>query len=95
MKLFLAVKSKSAVTLSVDNTFTNPGVGDHRSPSTDTGGALFLGGHRLLNKARGIFSRVSYVGCIRNVFINDDRVNFVQEMVEPGSDITLGTCPTN
>lgn len=89
------MKSKSVVTLSVDGMFTNPGVGDHRSPSTDTGGSLFLGGHRLLHKARGLVSRVSYVGCIRNVLINDEEVMFSQDMIEPGSDITLGTCPTN
>lgn len=83
------------VTLSVDNTFTNPGVGDHRNPSTDTGGALFLGGHRLINRARGIISRVSYVGCIKNVSINNEDVVFQKDMIDPGSDITIGTCPIN
>lgn len=83
------------VTLSVDNTFTNPGVGDHRSPSTDTGSSLFLGGHRLIQKARGLVSRVPYVGCIRNVLVNDEEIEFLPEMIEPGSDITVGTCPTN
>lgn len=91
---FLAVKSKSVVTLSVDSTFTNPGVGDTGSISTDTGGALFLGGHRLINKARGLQTRRQFVGCVKNVYVNKQHVPLLADMAE-GSHITVGTCPTN
>ncbi|CAH1115894.1 unnamed protein product [Psylliodes chrysocephalus] len=46
-----AVKSKNVVTLSVDNLYTDPRIGPH-SVSTDTGSALFLGGHRFIKKVR-------------------------------------------
>ncbi|KAF5306067.1 hypothetical protein FQA39_LY09045 [Lamprigera yunnana] len=77
-----AVKSKNVVTLSVDNTFTNPGVGDFRSQSTDTGGALFLGGHRLIHKTRGLSTRSSFVGCIKDVQINNYLIHLDQKMAE-------------
>lgn len=86
------MKSKSVVTLSVDNTFTNPGVGDHRSTSTDTGGALFLGGHRLIHKARGLLTRTSFVGCIKNVYVNKEPVPLLATMAE--GDVVTGSCPT-
>lgn len=88
-----AVKSKSVVTLSVDSVFTQPGIGDHRSVSTDTGSPLFLGGHRLIQRSRGIKTRTPYVGCIKNVQINNDDVQIVDSMKEGG--VTIGSCPKN
>lgn len=88
-----AVKSKSVVTLSVDGEFTNPGVGDHRSTSTDTGGALFLGGHRLIHKARGLLTRTPFVGCIKNVYVNNEAVPLEPSMAD--GDVVIGSCPTN
>lgn len=80
------------VTLSVDSTFTDPGVGDFRSQSTDTGGALFLGGHRLINRARGLSTRAPFVGCIRDVQINNNPFKFEQDMAT--GQVTVGSCPT-
>nr|XP_022908361.1 laminin subunit alpha-like [Onthophagus taurus] len=88
-----AVKSKSVVTLSVDKTFTEPGIGDHRASSTDTGGVLFLGSHRLLTKARGIVTRKPFYGCMRNVAINNQPATILQNMKT--GDVTIGSCPMN
>ncbi|XP_018320894.1 laminin subunit alpha [Agrilus planipennis] len=87
------IKSKSAVTLSVDATHTEPSVGDPHSISTDTGGGLFLGGHRLLHRARGITVRKSFVGCMRSVFINEHPITLSQDMAE--GKVSVGFCPTN
>lgn len=88
-----AVKSKNVVTLSVDNVFTDPSLGDHQSVSTDTGSALFLGGHRLIKRVRGISSRTAFVGCIKNVFINNEPAEVRPSMIEGA--ITVGSCRTN
>lgn len=87
------MKSKSVVTLSVDNVFTNPGIGDTKAKVTNTGGSLFLGGHRLLQKARGLGKRVPYVGCIRNVYVNNQHIPLLPEMAE--GKVTVGSCPIN
>ncbi|KAB0790802.1 hypothetical protein PPYR_15312 [Photinus pyralis] len=87
-----AVKSKNVVTLSVDSTFTEPGVGDFRSQSTDTGGALFLGGHRLINRTRGLSTRSSFIGCIKDIQINNNPIYLEQRMAE--GHVTVGSCPT-
>ncbi|CAG9836790.1 unnamed protein product [Diabrotica balteata] len=88
-----AVKSKNVVTLSVDNLFTDPKIGPHAF-STDTGSALFLGGHRLIKKVRGIQSRTSYIGCIKNIEINNEPLELSSGMPINGN-VTLGFCPTN
>lgn len=88
-----AVKSKSVVTLSVDRTFTQPGVGDHRHASTNTISAFFLGGHRQIGRARGLVARVPYIGCMRRVQINGQRIEPETKMVD--GNVTLGSCATN
>ena len=83
------------ITLSVDNVFTDPNLGDHSSTSTDTGSALFLGGHRYLNtpRAKGVVTKLPYVGCVKNVVINDEPIEIHANMAE--GDVIVGTCPTD
>ncbi|CAG9771124.1 unnamed protein product [Ceutorhynchus assimilis] len=88
-----AVKSKNVITLSVDNIFTDPKIGIPSAVSSDTGSALFLGGHRIIKRVRGIVSRTPYVGCIRNVYLNNDGIDLATTKVE--GNITIGTCRTN
>ncbi|CAG9821860.1 unnamed protein product [Phaedon cochleariae] len=88
-----AVKSKNVVTLSVDNLFTDPKIGPSHSTSTDTGSALFLGGHRYIKRVRAIHSRVAFVGCIKNVEINNEPVELLSSMIN--GNVTIGFCPTN
>lgn len=90
---FAVVKSKNVITLSVDNIFSEPKVGSPAAVSADTGSALFLGGHRLLKKVRGIASRTPFVGCIRNVSLNSELVDFNRATFE--GNITVGMCRTN
>ncbi|CAH1963974.1 unnamed protein product [Acanthoscelides obtectus] len=91
-----AVKSKNVITLSVDSMFTSPKIGPAHSTSTDTGSALFLGGHRLIKKVRGIQSRTPYVGCVRNVTINDERVDLTMlPSTLISGNVDIGYCPTN
>ncbi|KAH1008402.1 hypothetical protein HUJ05_008957 [Dendroctonus ponderosae] len=87
------VKSKNVVTLSVDNMFTDPKIGSPAAVSGDTGSALFLGGHRLLKKVRGIASRTPFIGCIRNVSLNNEPIDLSTSLFE--GNITVGTCRTN
>lgn len=88
------MKSKNVVTLSVDNVFTDPNLGDHSETSTDTGSALFLGGHRFLTtRAKGVATKLPFVGCVKNVFINDEPVEILANMAE--ENVIVGTCPTN
>ncbi|CAG9860176.1 unnamed protein product [Phyllotreta striolata] len=87
-----AVKSKNVVTLSVDNMYTDPKIGPH-SKSTDTGSALFLGGHRYIHRVRGIHSRTSFTGCIKNIEINNEPLEITSSMIN--QNITIGFCPTN
>ncbi|KAL3275279.1 hypothetical protein HHI36_020047 [Cryptolaemus montrouzieri] len=91
-----AVKSKNVVTLSVDNIFTDPKLGDHRAISTTTGGTLFLGGHRFLSnvkRLRGLSSNQAYVGCIKNVHLNNEFVPITPEMAH--GNVIVGSCRTN
>lgn len=89
----LAVKSQYVITLSVDNMSSQPSIGSALSLSTDTTRPLFLGGHPHLSKARGLGTRMPYLGCIRNVKIKD-----VAEDILPGmtvGNVQTGVCPTN
>lgn len=73
--------------------FTDPKIGSPAAVSSDTGSALFLGGHRLIKRVRGINSRSPFVGCIRNVYLNNDAIDLTTTVVE--GNITIGTCRTN
>ncbi|KAK9871509.1 hypothetical protein WA026_012880 [Henosepilachna vigintioctopunctata] len=91
-----AVKSKNVVTLSVDNVFTDPTLGDHRAVSTSTGGTLFLGGHRFLSnvkRLRGLSSHQPFVGCIKNVYLNNDLIPITPSMKH--GNVIVGSCRTN
>ncbi|XP_030765960.1 laminin subunit alpha [Sitophilus oryzae] len=88
-----AVKSKNVVTLSVDKVFTDPQIGPSSVISSNTGSALFLGGHKFIKRVRGITSRTSFVGCIKNVYLNNDFIDLESTHVE--GNVTVGTCRTD
>lgn len=89
--MFSAIKSKNVVSLSVDKTFADAGIG--MSQSTDTRGALFLGGHQLQRRMRGHATRNHFHGCIRHVTINNNVVEMKYSMASNG--VLVGVCPTN
>lgn len=90
---FAAVKSKSVVSLAVDKTSSEPGIGDIHKPQTHTTGTLFLGGHRFLDKIKGLGSREAYAGCIRNIVIKEKTYPIIKDMIQ--GDVSIGSCPTN
>ncbi|XP_054277134.1 laminin subunit alpha [Macrosteles quadrilineatus] len=86
-----AVKSKNVVSLSVDKTFVEPGIGT--SSSTDTKHPLYIGGHPIKSKGlRGLLTNAQYVGCIRNLEING-RQEALNRLPTYGN-VTQSVCPT-
>lgn len=81
------------VSLAVDKVSAEPGVGDVHKPITHTTGALFLGGHRFIQRARGLQTRESFVGCIKNVQIKD-KIYQIDASMKTGH-VSIGYCPTN
>lgn len=86
-----AVKSKNVVSLSVDKTFVNPGIGT--SLSTDTRNPLYIGGHPPKSHVRGLLTTAQYTGCIRNLEINgkQEALNHLPTV----GNVTQSICPTN
>lgn len=74
----------------MDKTFADAGVG--HSHSTDTRGALFLGGHAFMKKMRGYQTRTYFSGCIRKVVVNNSPINILPKMANAG--VQVGVCPT-
>jgi len=66
-----AIKSLYVITLIVDSIGSTPTIGEPTADVTDTSRPLFLGGHQHLSKARGLTVRSPFIGCIRNVKINE------------------------
>ncbi|KAG8311897.1 hypothetical protein J6590_034486 [Homalodisca vitripennis] len=86
-----AVKSKNVVSLSVDKTFVNPGIGI--SHSTDTKNPLFIGGHpHKVKGMRGLLTHAQFTGCIRNLEING-RQEALSHLPTFGN-VTQSVCPT-
>lgn len=79
--------------MSVDKISSEPGVGDIHRSHTHTTGSLFLGGHRLITKIKGLESRKPFVGCMKNVLIKEKLYAINRDMVSGA--VTLGSCPTN
>lgn len=88
-----AVKSKNVITLAVDNVFTDPKIGDRSAQSTDTGSALLLGGHKMIRKLRGSVSKSPYIGCVRNVIVNNEHIPLTSDLAE--GNVTYGYCRTD
>lgn len=91
----LAVKSKNVVTLSVDKTSVEPGIGIPGSSSTDTRDSLIIGDfNRTLpqRRLRGLQTREFYVGCIRNVFINEEEQRL--DAAQARGNVMVSVCPT-
>jgi len=92
---FSAVKAKNVVTLSVDKISVEPGIGIPGSSSTDTRDSLIIGyfNHTLHpRRLRGLETTEFYVGCIRNVFINEEEQKL--ETSQALGDVMVSVCPT-
>jgi laminin alpha 3/5 len=90
-----AVKSKNVVMLSVDKTSVEPGIGIPGSSSTDTRDSLIIGGfNRTIHpkRLRGLETQDFYVGCVRNVFINDEEQKL--DASQAIGNVLVSVCPT-
>ncbi|XP_026331928.1 laminin subunit alpha isoform X2 [Hyposmocoma kahamanoa] len=85
-----AIKLRHVVSVGVDGQFSDPGIG--MSSSTDTGSALYIGGHeRAIGKVRGVTSKRGFTGCIRNIVINTTRIKI--PLNAAGRNTHVGVCP--
>lgn len=87
-----AVKAKNVVTLSVDDIFAQPGIGVPGVSSTDTNHGLFIGGHPRPDRLTGLQTRRNFVGCIRNIVIENNPLEVHHGMLK--GDILSNVCPT-
>ena len=87
-----AVKAKNVVTLSVDNIFAQPGIGVPGVSSTDTNHGLFIGGHPRADRLTGLQTSNGYVGCIKNIAIENEPLDVTARMLK--GDIQSNVCPT-
>lgn len=93
-KFFIAVlKSKNVVTIAVDNVFGSSG--QHGTEKrTDTSHGLFIGGHPYQDRLAGFrTNKESFVGCMRNVLVNDKAINIQEKPAFKG--VRYNVCPTN
>ncbi|KAL0280200.1 UNVERIFIED_CONTAM: hypothetical protein PYX00_001570 [Menopon gallinae] len=88
-----AVQAKNVVVLSVDSMSVDPGIGVPGSTITDTRNPLYLGGTGPKKiQRRGSITQHQYVGCMRNVLINDTPLKLtVQRAI---GNVTVSACPT-
>jgi hypothetical protein len=81
--------------LSVDKTSVDPGIGIPGSTSTDTRDSLIIGGfNRTMHprRLRGLETKEFYVGCMRNIFINDEEQKL--EVSQAHGNVMVSVCPT-
>ncbi|XP_015117099.1 laminin subunit alpha [Diachasma alloeum] len=88
-----AVKQRNAVLLSVDHAAAPPGIGAKNTAGVLSKHPIFIGGHPLLGKRlRGSTSHAQYVGCIRNIIINNQDIPLNPERTY--GHVITGVCPT-
>ena len=80
------------MTLSVDEIFAQPGIGVPGVSSTDTNHGLFIGGHPRVERLTGLQTQETYVGCIKDVVIEGQKLNIESRMLK--GDIMSHVCPT-
>jgi hypothetical protein len=89
-----AVKSKHIVVLAVDKTSVEPGIGIPGSTSTDTRDPFIIGGfNRTIHprRLRGIETMEFYVGCMRNIFINNKEQKL--DVSQAHGNVMVSVCP--
>ena len=87
-----AIKAKNVVTFSVDNIFARPGIGVPGVSSTNTNHGLFIGGHPRADRLTGLKTSNGYVGCIKNIAIENEPLDVTARMLK--GDIQSNVCPT-
>ncbi|XP_070705268.1 laminin subunit alpha-4 [Pempheris klunzingeri] len=85
------IRDANVVQLDVDSE-VNHVVGPVNPSSTDTRKPVFIGGAPDLFLPEGIPTRKAYVGCVRNLTINNSQVSFSKAVLVSGA-VGVGTCP--
>ncbi|XP_034068297.1 laminin subunit alpha-4 [Gymnodraco acuticeps] len=85
------IRDANVVQLDVDSE-VNHVVGPLNPSSTDTKKPVFIGGAQDPSLPEGIATRKAYVGCMRNLTINNSRVSFSKAALVSGA-VSVGTCP--
>uniref|UniRef100_A0A8D0ABF3 Laminin, alpha 4 n=1 Tax=Sander lucioperca TaxID=283035 RepID=A0A8D0ABF3_SANLU len=85
------IRDANVVQLDVDSE-VNHVVGPLNPSSTDTRKPVFIGGAPDLFLPESIATRKAWVGCMRNLTINNSRVSFSKAVLVSGA-VSVGTCP--
>uniref|UniRef100_UPI0037E8F82A laminin subunit alpha-4 n=1 Tax=Semicossyphus pulcher TaxID=241346 RepID=UPI0037E8F82A len=85
------IRDANVVQLDVDSE-VNHVVGPLNPSSTDTRKPVFIGGAPDLFLPENIATRKAYVGCMRNLTINNSQVSFSKAVLVSGA-VGVGTCP--
>nr|XP_046229380.1 laminin subunit alpha-4 [Scatophagus argus] len=85
------IRDANVVQLDVDSE-VNHVVGPLNPSSTDTRKPVFIGGAPDLFLPDSIATRKAYVGCMRNLTINNSQVSFSKAVLVSGA-VSVGTCP--
>ncbi|KAM7367556.1 hypothetical protein PAMP_013845 [Pampus punctatissimus] len=85
------IRDANVVQLDVDSE-VNHVVGPLNPRSTDTRKPVFIGGAPDLFLPESIATKKAYVGCMRNLTINNSRVSFSKAALVSGA-VGIGTCP--
>ncbi|CAJ1077321.1 laminin subunit alpha-4 isoform X2 [Xyrichtys novacula] len=85
------IRNANVIQLDVDSE-VNHVVGPLNTSSTDDKTPVFIGGAPDLVLPEGITTKKAFVGCMRNLTINNIQVNFSKAMLVSGA-VSIGTCP--
>ena len=77
----LPTKAKNVVALAVNNIYGKHGIGSPGVVRTDTNHGLYIGGHPRLNAGKDLQYR-PYIGCIKRIVINKDKLDVTSEMIK-------------
>ncbi|RXG51382.1 Laminin subunit alpha-4 [Armadillidium vulgare] len=86
------LKNKHVIVLTVDGVHAPPASGPLGSSSADTNKPLFLGSQPRLSSRRGNAVSEKFVGCMRNVVVNSDKIDFSYILYV--GEVNAGVCPT-
>ena len=71
------------ITLSIDNTFNNPGVGTPGITNTDTRHPMYIGGLPDPTAFSGVETQEQFVGCIKDLEIRQNNREVVSSSPPP------------
>ncbi|KAF7645895.1 hypothetical protein LDENG_00196920 [Lucifuga dentata] len=89
--LIAVIRDVNVIQLDVDSE-VNHVVGPLNPNTTDTTNPVFIGGAPDAFLPEGVVGRKAYVGCVRNLTINNSQVSLNKAVVVSGA-VSVGGCP--